>query len=83
MCPISSNIYGMKLNVLHFSSGTAIIYSLGKPYQEINFKNVILFKIWLVYHFVNKKKTGRFALWFYFTLIVCAHCCNEIEKGQW
>ena len=39
MCLISFNIYGMKLNEVHFSSGTVITPFLDKPYQEINFKS--------------------------------------------
>ena len=39
MCPISFNIYGMKLNELHFSSGTVVTHFLGTPYQEISFKS--------------------------------------------
>ena len=39
MCAISFNVYVMKLNEGHFSSGTVIIYFWDKPYQEINFKN--------------------------------------------
>ena len=35
----------MKLNEVHLSSGTIIIHFLDKPYQEINFKSVLLFKI--------------------------------------
>ena len=38
MCPISFNIYGMKLNQVYFSSGTIITHLSDKPYQEINFK---------------------------------------------
>ena len=37
--PISFDIYGMKLNEGDFNSGTVVIHFLGKPYQEINFKN--------------------------------------------
>ena len=36
---VSFNIYGMKLNEEHFSSGTVVIHFLDKPYQEINFKS--------------------------------------------
>ena len=35
-CPTS---YGMKLNEVHFSSGTVITHFLDKPYQEIDLKN--------------------------------------------
>ena len=38
MCPISFNIYGMKLNEANFSSGTVTTYFLDKPYQETYFK---------------------------------------------
>ena len=39
MCPISFNIYGLKLNKVHFSSRTAITHFLDKPCQEINFES--------------------------------------------
>ena len=39
MCPISLNIYGMKLNEGHLSFGTIIIHFSDKFYQEINFKS--------------------------------------------
>ena len=39
MCPISFNIFGMKLNEEYFSLGTVITHFLDKPYQEINFKS--------------------------------------------
>ena len=39
MCPISYNIYKMKLNEAHFPQGTANTHFLDKPYQEINFKS--------------------------------------------
>ena len=39
MCPISFNIYGMKLNEVHFSSITVVTQFLDKRYQEINFKS--------------------------------------------
>ena len=35
MCVISFNIYGMKLNEVHFSSRTVITHFLDKTYQEI------------------------------------------------
>ena len=38
MCPISFNIYGMKLDEVNFSSGTVTTYYLDKTYQEIYFK---------------------------------------------
>ena len=38
MCPISFNIYGIKLDEAHFSSGIVITHFLEKPYQEIKFK---------------------------------------------
>ena len=44
MCPISCNIYGIKLNKVRFSWETVIIHYLDKPNQEINFKSVLLFK---------------------------------------
>ena len=34
----------MKLNEVYFRSGTVIIHFLYKPYQETNFKSVVLFK---------------------------------------
>ena len=44
MCPISFNIYGIKLNEVHFSSRTVIIHFLDKSYQEINLtKNTVRF----------------------------------------
>ena len=68
MCPISFNIYGMKLNEVHFSSGTVITPFLDKPYQEINFKRK------------TRKTTVRFTyVQFYFTLLDCVHFYNEIE----
>ena len=39
------DIYRLKLNEAHFSSGIVIIHFLDGPYQETNFKNVLLFKI--------------------------------------
>ena len=39
MCPISFNIYGLKLNKVHFSSRTVITHFLDKPCQEINFES--------------------------------------------
>ena len=39
MCPVSSNIYGMKLNEVHFYSETVITHFLDKSYQEIIFKS--------------------------------------------
>ena len=48
MCPISFNIYGMKLHEGDFSIGTAIIHFLDKLHQKINFQSqlnsVLLFK---------------------------------------
>ena len=41
MCPISFNIYGMKLNEAHFSLGTVITHVLDKPYQEVNLKGYL------------------------------------------
>ena len=38
MCPISFNIYGMKLNQVYFSSGTVITHLSDKPYHKINLK---------------------------------------------
>ena len=35
------NIYGVKLNEGHFSSGTDIIHFWDKSYQEINFKGYL------------------------------------------
>ena len=32
MCPISFNIWGMKINEVHFSLETVIIHFLDKPY---------------------------------------------------
>ena len=56
MCPISFKIYRMKLNEVHFSSGTSRIHFLDKPYQEIDVKSnsnsVLIFKI--------RKTTVRF-----------------------
>ena len=31
----------MKLNEVHFSSGTAITHFLDRPYQDINFKSCL------------------------------------------
>ena len=39
LCPISFNIYEMKLNEVHLFSVTVIIHFLDKPYQKITFKN--------------------------------------------
>ena len=39
------DIYRLKLNEAHFYSGTVIIRFLDEPYQETNFKSVLLFKI--------------------------------------
>ena len=39
MCPISFNIYGMKLNEVHFSSVTVMTFFWAKLYQEINFSS--------------------------------------------
>ena len=48
MCSISFDIYGMKSNEGHFSSGTVMIHFIDKLYQEINFKrhlnSVLLYK---------------------------------------
>ena len=71
----------MKLNKGHYSSGTVIIHFLDKRYQEANFKshlNSVLFC-------VNNEKYCQIctcSMWFYFTLLVCTHFCNEIEKCQ-
>ena len=38
-----------------------------------------------VYYFVNKEKYCQICfclVWFYFTLLVCAHFCGEIERCQ-
>ena len=35
----SFNIYGLKLNTVHFFSATVITHFLDKLYQEINFKS--------------------------------------------
>ena len=39
MCPISVNIYGMKLNEGDSTFETVIINFWGKGYQETNFKS--------------------------------------------
>ena len=39
MCPISFNIYGIKLNERHFSFVTNLTHLCDKFYQEINFKS--------------------------------------------
>ena len=39
MCPTFFNIYGMKLNEVHFSSGDVITHFSDKPYQEKGFKS--------------------------------------------
>ena len=80
MCSISFNIYRMKLNKGYFSLGTVIILFLDKPYQEKISK-----VIWIVYYFANKEKYCQnytCPKWFCFTLLVCAHVCDEIEKCQ-
>ena len=41
MCPISFNIYGIKLNEVHFSSETVITHSLDKLYQEKKFESYL------------------------------------------
>ena len=38
-----------------------------------------------MYYFVNKEKYSQIytcSVGFYFALVVCAHCCNEIERRQ-
>ena len=49
MCPISFNIYGIKINDGHFSTGTVVIQNYDNPYQQTNFKShyntVILCKL--------------------------------------
>ena len=61
--------------------GNCYIYFLDKPYQEINFKSHLHRLL-----FVNKENNYcyicTYPVWFYFTLFVCAHFCNEIEKWQ-
>ena len=53
MCPISCNIYRMKLNEGHFSFGIVIIHFWDKTYQEIHLKSqlnsVLLFNFILLY----------------------------------
>ena len=39
MCPISFNIYGIKLNEGDFTFETVIIHFWDKAYQETNFKS--------------------------------------------
>ena len=50
----SFNIYGLKLNTVHFFSGTVITHFLDKLYQEINFKSHL--NSHLSQTLVNKKK---------------------------
>ena len=78
MSTISFNIYGIKLNEGHCSLGTVIIHFSDKPYQEINFKSHLI-----VHYFVNMEKYCQICTCpgiFYFSLLVCAYFCNEIEK---
>ena len=59
MCPLSFNVYGMKLNEGNFSFGAVIIHFWDKPDQKINLTsplNSVLIKVmWL-----NEKNTVRF-----------------------
>ena len=80
MCPISFNIYKIKSNNGHFSSGTVNIHYWDKPYQERNFKSH-----WNTVIFVNKGKYCQIctcSVWFNLILFVCAHCYNEIKRGK-
>ena len=73
----------MTINEVHFHLETVIIHFVDKPYQEINLKSVLLLKIQIVYYAVNKEKYRQictFPVWFCFTIIVCTHICNEVEK---
>ena len=73
----------MNLKKGHFSLGTAIINFLDKPYQEINFKShlnsLLLCKQGKI---LSDLDVLPCLVWFYCTLLVCAHFCNKIEKCQ-
>ena len=77
MCPISFAIYEIKLNKVHFSSGTTIIHVLDQLYQETNFKSHL-----------NSEKSGKICqictcpIWLYFTLLDFVYFYNEIRKFQ-
>ena len=79
MCPISFNIYRMNLIDRYFYFQSVIVHFWDKPFQEMNFKSDSK----IVYYFVNTEKYYQIctcSIWLYFTLLACAHFCNEIQR---
>ena len=86
ICPILFNIYRIKSNEGHFSSGTVIICFWDKPYQEINFKSnwntVILFKYEKILWDLRMSRLIFFS--FYLFLLTFAMKLKDVNhKNYW